>query len=101
MASGARDPCHLVVPSSMMMSVHLLSQASNGKKRCNIYNIEASSTPCPPLADHMEETVHANQPEKSNASLSNEDTRFQHGIRNGENYKTEEKDRLLIQLWNR
>ena len=126
MASGARDPCHLVVLAtpSVMRSVHPLSRASNGKKRCNIYNIEASSTPCPPLADHTEETAHANQPEKSNASLSNgdfwscigrrrteqlnivsrsvlmKDTRFQHGIRNGENYKTEEKDRLIIQLWN-
>src|SRR5258708_38902577 len=106
MASGARDPCHLVVLAtpSVMRSVHPLSRASNGKKRCNIYNIEASSTPCPPLADHTEETAHASQPEKSNVSLSNGDcwscigrrrteqlnfdsrpvlpkhTRFQHGI---------------------
>jgi|SRR5258707_5426850 len=117
MASGARDPCHLVVLAtpSVMRSVHPLSRASNGKKRCNIYNIEASSTPCPPLADHAEETAHANQPEKSNASLSNgdfrsrisrrrteqlnivsrsvltRDTRFQHGITSGEFTKWKRK----------
>src|SRR5258708_17039210 len=105
MASG--DPCHLALAApSAMMTVRPLSRASSGKRK-----IEASSRPVRSNYPHSHGLIEASEwplplllQQTENGTIKHgfpfsANKRYligfvQHGIRSGENDKTEEKSRL-------